>query len=97
MPNYDVTVNCHPFLQYGLHGDSVKILSHTQSCGFTGFQNTRKFEFHLIEFTTGRSMQTVLACLARHSGDQCCFHFLASILDGFFKFLVLRVNEINSS
>ena len=62
----------------------------TQSCGFTGFQNTRKFWFDLIGFTTGRTMLTVLACLARHGGSHWRFQFLASILDVFFEFLVLR-------
>ena len=81
-------------LQYGLHDDSVKI--HTQSCGFAGFQNTRKFWFDLIGFTTGRTMLTVLAGLARHRGSHWCFQLLANILDGLFKFLVLRVNEIIS-
>ena len=42
-------------------------------------------------------MITFLAHLARHSGSHWCFQFLTSILDGFFEFLVLRVNEINSS
>ena len=42
-------------------------------------------------------MLTLLACLARHSGSHWCFQFLASILSGFLEFLVLRVNEINSS
>ena len=42
-------------------------------------------------------MLTVLACLERHGGSPWCFQFLSSILDGFFEFLVLRVNEINSS
>ena len=51
----------------------------------------------LIGFTTGLPMLTCLACLARHSGSHWCFQFLASILDGFFEFLVLRVNETDSS
>ena len=38
---------------------------------------------------------TVLSYLARQSGSHWCFQFLASILDGLFEFLVLRVNEIN--
>ena len=55
--------------------------------------------FDLISFViaTGLTMLTLLACLARHSGSFWCFQFLARILDGFFEFLVLRVNEINSS
>ena len=43
----------------------------------------------VIGFTTGRTMLTVLACLARHSGSHRRLQFLASILDGFFEFLVL--------
>ena len=42
-------------------------------------------------------MLALLACLARHSGSHWCFQFLASILNGFFEFLFLWVNEINSS
>ena len=70
---------------------------HTQSRGFTGFQDTRQFLFDLIGFATGLPMLTFLACLARHSRSHRCFQFLASILNGFFEFLVLRVDEINSS
>ena len=40
---------------------------------------------------------SILALLAKHSGSYWCFQFLANILDGLFEFLVLRVNEINSS
>ena len=35
----------------------------------------------------------LLTCLARHSGSHWCFQFLSNISDGFFEFLVLRVNE----
>ena len=70
---------------------------HTHPCGFTGFQDTRKFRPELISVATGLTMLTCLACLARHSRSHWRFQFLASILDGFFEFLVLRVNEINSS
>ena len=45
----------------------------------------------------GSPILTLLASLARHSGSHWYFQFLASILDGFFEFLVLKVNEINSS
>ena len=64
---------------------------------FTGLQNTRKFKFDLIGFTTCRPILIVFAYLTRHCGSHWCFQFLASILDGLLKFLVLRVNEINSS
>ena len=39
----------------------------------------------------------VLSSLATHSGSHWCFQFLASILDGLLKFLVLGVDEINPS
>ena len=42
-------------------------------------------------------MLTCLACLAKHSRSRWRFQFLASILNAFFEFLVLKVNEINSS
>ena len=48
------------------------------------------FDLISLDFTTGHSMLTVLACLARHSGSHWRFQFLASILVGYFKFLVLR-------
>ena len=38
----------------------------------------------------------VLAHLARHCRSHRRFQFVSSILDGFFEFLVLRVDEINS-
>ena len=72
-------------------------ISRTQSRRFTGFQNTRKFWFDLIGFVTIPAILNILAYLARHSRSHRCFQFLASILNGFFEFLVLRVNEINSS
>ena len=71
---------------------------HTQSCGFTGFQNTRKFLIWSHWFLPRvHSMLTCLACLAKHSRSHRRFQLLSSILDGFFEFLVLRVKEINSS
>ena len=42
-------------------------------------------------------MLIVLADLARHGGGDWSFQFLASILDGFFEFLILRVDEIDPS
>ena len=71
--------------------------SHTQSCRFTSFQNTRKFWFDLIGFTTTPTILTVLNNFARQSGSHRCLQILASILDDLLKFLVLRVNEIDSS
>ena len=56
--------------------------SHTQSCGFTGFQETRKFWFEIVGLTTGPSILTLLACLAMQSGSQWCFQILANILNG---------------
>ena len=55
--------------------------------------------FDLISLVLPRchTMLTCLACLAKHSRSHRRFQFLASIIDGFFEFLVLRVNEINSS
>ena len=50
-----------------------------------------------MSLAMGLSMLTLLACLAKHSGSHWYFQFLSSILIGFFEFLVLRVNEINSS
>ena len=71
--------------------------SHTQSCGFTGFQDTHKFRPEIMSLATGLTILAVLAYLSKHSGSHWRFQFLASILDGFFEFLVLNVNEINSS
>ena len=39
----------------------------------------------------------VVKNFARHCGSHWCFQFLASILHGLLKFLVLKVNDINSS
>ena len=50
---------------------------HTQSCEFTGFQDTRNFWFEIIGLATGLSMLILLACFARHSGSDWCFQFLA--------------------
>ena len=95
-PNCNVSVICPLFLHRGPHDDLVRF-SHTQSCGFIGFQNTRKFSFDTSGFISSHPMLTVLACLARHRGSHWCFQILASILDGFFEFLVLEVDEVDSS
>ena len=60
------------------------------------FQDARKFRSEINSLATGLSMLVFLASLARHCGSQWRFQFLASILDGIFECLVLRVNEINS-
>ena len=84
-------MNCLLSLQYGLHGDLVKILPY-RSFGFTSFQNTRKSCFHFVGCTTPTIL---LHNFAGHSRSYRCFQFLTSILDGFFQFLILRVNEID--
>ena len=70
---------------------------HTHSRGFTAFQDTRKFWFEIISLATSLSILALLACLARHSQSDWCFQLLTRILDGFFEFLVLSVNEIDPS
>ena len=76
-------------MRYGPHDVSVEILP--------GFQDTRKFRLEIISLATGLPMLDLLACLARHSRRHRHFQFLSSILDGFFEFLILRVNEIDPS
>ena len=67
--------------------------SHTQSCRFTGFRNTRKFWFDFIGFT----IPTIFHNFSRQSRSHWRFQLLTRILDGFFEFRSLRVNEINPS
>ena len=67
-----------------------KWFSHTQSCRFTSFQNARKSCFNFVGSTTPTML---LHNFARHSRSNWCFQFLSNILNGFFEFLVLRVNE----
>ena len=55
---------------------------HTHSCGFAGFQDTRKFRFEITSLATGLTILAFLACLAKHSGSHWCFHF-SSIPNGF--------------
>ena len=71
--------------------------AHTQYCRFTSFQNTRKFCFWFFWMHHTPTILLVLDNFAGHSGSLWCFQFLASILDGLLKFLVLRVDEIDPS
>ena len=66
--------------------------SHTQSFGFISFQNTRKSCFNVIGCTTPTIL---LHNFAGQSRSHRCFQILTNILDGFFEFLILRVNEID--
>ena len=68
--------------------------SHSQSCRFASFQNARKSCFNFIGCTTPTIL---LHNFAGHSRSNWCFQFLTSILNGLLWFLVLRVNEIDSS
>ena len=84
-------MNCLVFLQYGLHDDSVKILPYA----FLWIhQLPRKSCFIFIGCT---NPTILLYNFARHNRSQRFFQFLTSILDGFFEFLILRVNEIDPS
>ena len=87
--NCSAAVNCHLFVHYGPDNDSVKNFSHAQFCGFTGFQNTRKFWFDLIGFTTGRSMLTLLVVLQGKAGTICISNFLRA-------FLMVFLNSLSS-
>ena len=68
-------------------------ISHTQSRRFISFQNTRKSCFNLVGCTT----PTIIHTFTRQSRSNRCFQFLTSMLDGFFEFLILQVDEIDSS
>ena len=96
VPNYNVAKNCPPFSQYGPHDNLVEILLYAV-LWIHWLPRYTQFLIWNHGLTTGLPMLTLLACRARHSGSHRCFQFFASILNGFFEFLVLRVNEINSS
>ena len=63
-------------------------VSHTHSCGFISFQNTRKF------FFVGSTTPAIFHNFTRHSRSHWCFQLLTRVLDGFFEFLIIRVDEI---
>ena len=65
-------------------------VSHTHSCGFISFQNTRKFCFIFVGYTT----PTIFQSFAGHSRSHWCFQLLTRVLDGFLEFLILRVDEM---
>ena len=67
-------------------------ISHTHPCGFISFQNTRKFCLNFVGCTT----PTILFHnFAWHSRSHWCFQLLTRVLDGFFEFRILRVDEID--
>ena len=90
-------MNCYLFLQYGLHADFGRDSSIRSLAGSLASKIHASFDLISLDLPRGRPILIVLAYLARHSGSHWCFQFLASIIDGLFEFLVLRVNEINSS
>ena len=69
-------------------------ISHTHSCGFISFQNTRKFCFNFVGSTTPTIL---LHNFTRHGRSDWCFQLLTRVLDGFFEFRILRVDEIDPS
>ena len=90
----NAVMHCLLFLQYGLHDESAilpyaTLQSHNAS-------STRKFRFDFIVCSTP-TILFALKNLARHSRSHWCFQFIASILHGLLKFLVLRVEEIDPS
>ena len=68
-------------------------VSHTHSGGSISFQNTRKFCLIFVRSTT----PTILHNFTGHSRSNWCFQLLTRILDGFFEFRILGVDEINST
>ena len=68
-------------------------ISHAQSRRFISFQNTRKFGLNFVGYTT----HTIFHNFTGHSRSNWCFQLLASILDSFFEFFVLRVDETDPS
>ena len=68
-------------------------VSHTHSCGFISFQNTRKFCLVFVRSAT----PTILHNFAGHSRSNWRLQFLTCVLDGFLEFLILGVDEINST
>ena len=68
-------------------------ISHTHSCGFISFQNTRKFRLNFVGCTT----PTIFLILQGIAGATDVFQLLTCVLDGFFEFRILGVDEIDSS
>ena len=68
-------------------------VSHTHSCGFISFQNTRTFCLNFVGYTT----PTIFPNFAGHSKSHWCFQLLTRVLDRFFEFLILWVDEIDPS
>ena len=68
-------------------------ISHTHSCGFISFQNTRKCCLNFVGYTT----PTIFRNYTGHSKSHWCFQLLTRVLDGFLEFLILTVHERNST
>ena len=60
----------------------VEILPYAHSCGFTGFQDTRKFRLEITSLATGLSILAFLACLA--------------VFQIFLAFLMVALNSLSS-
>ena len=73
--------------------------SHTRSVEYavSTFCTVSSRRFDIIIANTTLPILIVLAYLSRHSGNHWCFQFLACVLDAFFEFRILRVNEIDPS
>ena len=87
-PNCSAVVNCHPFLQYVPHDDSVNI----HPFAVLWIHRLPKYTKVLIWFhwICHGSLQSFLflPCKTRHSRSHWRFQFLTSILHGFLEFLV---------
>ena len=66
-------------------------ISHTHSYGFISFQHTRKFCLDFVGCTT----PTIFCNFTGHNRSHWCFQLLTRVLDGFLKFLILGVDEID--
>ena len=60
-----------------------------QSCGFNGFQDTRKCRLEIISLATGLPMLVFLACRARDGWSLRCSNFLLA-------FLMVSLNSLSS-
>ena len=84
-PNCNAEMNSHLFLQYGPRDyDGVRI-PHTKSRRLISFQNTRKFCFIFVGYTT----PTILHNFTGQSKSDRCFQLLTRVLDGFLEFRIL--------
>ena len=96
VPNCNAAVNCLLFLQHGPHDNSVEFLPYAVLWIHWLPGSTQVFLISLVLPRVSHCLH-VLHVLQGMAGSHRRFQFLASILNGFFEFLVLRVNEINSS